>query len=416
MNVRRILLWTGLAILGLWNAALACSIPVFRYALDHWPSDAYRVYVFHQGPLSDTQKALRDQLTSLGKQQLANLELQVVNLDGELDPQASAVWKRHRTDALPACVVQMPAVPKGFYRDVLAGTFDAPFVDALLDSPVRKAACEALRQGTSIVWLYLESGSPAVDDANFAMLQENLGRLQKTLKLPELASQDLKDLRTSVDLKLEFQAIRVSRTDPVEAPLIEMLLSVEPDLREASLVGQPMAFPVFGRGRALYSLVGAGINGETIEEACRFLIGGCQCTVKTQNPGVDLLTSAAWDQTLLPAGEAGTPLTGLAAFTADEMRDQAGKINQPTYVPIPAGSAAQLATPSLPYQSSAGEQSAEAEPPASSTAQATSARAAAGEGESRRGSRISPDHRTLWGLLAAAAGAMLLGLYLFPRR
>ena len=35
-------LW--LVIIGLGGGlALACTVPVFRYALDHWPPDAYRL-------------------------------------------------------------------------------------------------------------------------------------------------------------------------------------------------------------------------------------------------------------------------------------------------------------------------------------------------------------------------------------
>jgi hypothetical protein len=56
-----------------------------------------------------------------------------------------------------------------------------------------------------------------------------------------------------------------------------------------------MAFAVFGRGRALFPLIGAGITAENIrDEHARFLIGPCTCKVKEQNPGVDLLFAADW--------------------------------------------------------------------------------------------------------------------------
>lgn len=41
---------------------MACSIPVFRYALEHWPPDVYTAVVFHDMPLSDTQKKWVNQL------------------------------------------------------------------------------------------------------------------------------------------------------------------------------------------------------------------------------------------------------------------------------------------------------------------------------------------------------------------
>jgi len=85
--------------------------------------------------------------------------------------------------------------------------------------------------------------------------------------------------------------IRVRRDDPAEDLLVEMLLRTEPDLMSYD---EPMAFPVFGRGRALYTLIGAGINPDTIQEACLFLTGQCSCLVKEQNPGTDLLMTADW--------------------------------------------------------------------------------------------------------------------------
>jgi hypothetical protein len=84
-------------------------------------------------------------------------------------------------------------------------------------------------------------------------------------------------------------------------------------------VSQPMAFPVFGRGRALYALVGKGIAPDVIEEACVFLTGGCQCTVKAQNPGVDLIMNVDWNNLVIPTeihDEKLPPLAGFADFAA----------------------------------------------------------------------------------------------------
>ena len=39
-------------------SALACSVPVFRYALEKWPPDVYQATVFHRGPLTSAQQAL----------------------------------------------------------------------------------------------------------------------------------------------------------------------------------------------------------------------------------------------------------------------------------------------------------------------------------------------------------------------
>ena len=74
---------------------------------------------------------------------------------------------------------------------------------------------------------------------------------------------------------------------------ISILINSEPDLFD--YMSYPMAFPVYGRGRALYALVGAGINEWNINEACAFITGACSCEVKALNPGVDLLMMVDWE-------------------------------------------------------------------------------------------------------------------------
>ena len=78
-----------------------------------------------------------------------------------------------------------------------------------------------------------------------------------------------------------------------------MLLSSESDLADRQA---PMVFPIFGRGRILYALIGSGITPANIREACIFLIGPCACEIKDDNPGIDLLITADWQaniQTLI---------------------------------------------------------------------------------------------------------------------
>jgi hypothetical protein len=94
---------------------------------------------------------------------------------------------------------------------------------------------------------------------------------------------------------------------------IEMLLSSEEDLREEK--PQTMAFPIFGRGRALYALVGKGINNDTIDAAGADLTGPCTCTVKEQNPGIDMLMPVAWDELVEKLPEADKPLPPLVGLT-----------------------------------------------------------------------------------------------------
>ena len=46
-----------------------------------------------------------------------------------------------------------------------------------------------------------------------------------------------------------------------------------------------------------------------------FLTGGCQCTVKAQNPGVDLIMNVHWDKMVVPTQPDDKPLPPLAGFS-----------------------------------------------------------------------------------------------------
>lgn len=298
--------------------AAACSVPVFRYALERWPADAYQVYVFHRGPLSDEEKArlavfepASDEPTSHRGAHL-NLALHRCDLD---DPQfADAVDKiaqLHPGATLPLVVVRSP-----WGAVVWSGPLDSPELQGVADSPVRRELAARLLAGQSAVWLLLESGDPQRDDAAAQTLTSQLQLLAKELKLPDPAALLPGNPPAGGDrqrpgaappaglptvdpskLRIEFSVLRVARDAPAEAVMTRMLLASEEGL---DTIHEPMAFPVFGRGRVLYALAGGGINADNIREACAFLVGPCSCQVKEMNPGVDLLMNVAWSRLVEP--------------------------------------------------------------------------------------------------------------------
>jgi hypothetical protein len=171
----------------------------------------------------------------------------------------------------------------------------------------------------------LESGDAEKDNAAAAVLTAELKKLESELKLPELTAAPEDELIAATPLKIAFSLIRVPRSES-ESGLAAMLLSSEPDL---VALPEPMVFPVFGRGRALLALIGAGITEKNIFDAAEFLVGPCSCQVKEQNPGFDLLLSADWQTIVGP--DAGP----LLASQADAQPPSA----QPELVPIPSGAA-----------------------------------------------------------------------------
>jgi hypothetical protein len=197
---------------------------------------------------------------------------------------------------------------------------------------VRRQLVKRIGAGETAVWLLLESGDRRKDDEAARLLESRLKQLTTTLKLPELT--DAPEDRVTPDgppLRIAFSVIRLSRTDAAEQLLVSMLLHSEEDLMDSK---EPMAFPVFGRGRALWALIGKGINDDTIEEAGAFLVGPCSCQVKRLNPGTDLLIAADWDGLLgdrrVVKDPVPPPLRGLDIFL------QAGRRPTPATSPVPA--------------------------------------------------------------------------------
>lgn len=274
----------------------ACSVPVFRYALEKWAADAYPATVFHRGPLSAAQQAvLRDlSVEAPTGRPAANVSLELVDLAQTPAPDAREPWWPAPTNALPWLVVRYPLAAR-LPGQVVAAPLAEPAVRQLLDSPTRKELTRRLQRGESAVWVLLEIGDRQRDDATAKLVETRLAYLASVLKLPALDPADIAAGLVSVPaggLKLAFSVVRVARTDPAERAFVGMLLGTEADLDG---IKEPLLFPVFGRGRALYALAGAGINHATIDEAATFLIGKCSCQVKELNPGVDLLLATDWD-------------------------------------------------------------------------------------------------------------------------
>ncbi len=285
----------------------ACSVPVFRYALEHWPADPYQAVVFHRGPLSDAQQTFIHDLGAdgLAGRLHANLALKIVDLDADPNPEMVELARQSDTGPLPALVVRFPRAARTL-ATVWSGPLTAETVRQLLDSSARQEIVARLSQGQSAVWVLLESGDLEKDAAAAKLIESRLTDLTSTLTLPKLDPNDIVNGLVSVgqeDLRLEFSLLRIARSDTAEQPFIQMLLGTEADLKDSR---EPIAFPVFGRGRALYAFVGAGIKRETIDQAANFLIGKCSCQVKEMNPGADLLLAADWDS-LIKAHAAAAP-------------------------------------------------------------------------------------------------------------
>ncbi len=305
----------------------ACSVPVFRYALERWLADPYQAVVFHRGSLTTAQQAQIKNLTpnGLAGRLHANVSTRTVDLDQKPDAESLALWQQSKGATLPWLALRYPAAAK-IPGAIWSGPLTELAIQQALDSPLRRDIVHRLTKSDSVVWVLLEIGDQQRDNAAANLLQARLTYLTSVLKLPKLDPQDVVS-GAEEQLRLSFSTVRLARTNAAEQVFASMLLGSEPDLHE---IAEPLVFPIFGRGRALYALAGKGITHENIDQAASFLIGACSCEVKEQNPGVDLLLAANWDKlfkaTLAPDKDlASLPgLTGGAKGATSRKTKEAG--------------------------------------------------------------------------------------------
>lgn len=274
----------------------ACNVPVFRYALERWKADAYDVIVFHRGELQGQDKKVLKHLNQFtGTPKMPPiLNVITVDLDKNKDKEVLKIFKEQKVTSLPWMMVFHPRANR-IIEPLWTGRMDAKVIDNLVTSPSRKEIAKRLLKGQTSVALFVESGNKKKDDRAAKVLEETLKALPKKLKLPELKKDDPADLLQTgeelVPLKIDFSMIRVSRDDPKEKMLIEMLQKSENDLPK----DEPMVLFIYGRGRSLFAFVGAGITKENIERAGQFLCGPCSCEIKRDNPGFDVLFYVDWE-------------------------------------------------------------------------------------------------------------------------
>lgn len=329
-----------IVILGSIALAEACNVPVFRFALERWRPDPYSMTVFHRGALAATDRSLLDALEARQDKSGVNLLVRRVDVSG-LDDADRPLFESLDPPTLPALVVQYPEHLQ-IAAPIWSSPLNADAITRLTDSPIRAELVRRLADGQTAVWLLLESGQSEKDEAAAKLLLARLKTLEQELKLPELteASEDM--LLAVTPLKVAFSLLRVPRGE-AEQPLLQMLLHSEPDLAERS---DPIVFAVFGRGRALWPLVGAGITEDNIHDSAAFLVGACSCEVKDSNPGFDLLLAADWGKMLSPDGQ---PLLAIQTRQSSPPGDA-------ELVPIPRGARQSDETVTVPEAQPTGRQ------------------------------------------------------------
>lgn len=283
---------TAVVLLGFVRPAPACTVPVFRYALEQWPPDLFETFVFYEDQTNEAITTFVDALESAARTgpNYANVRPVLVAVTNGVAETAQEIWDQVKTNDLPLATAVFPR------NDVPAwwGMPTPKNARRLVDSPVRRTVFRHILKGASAVWVLLESGIPDKDEQTYGLLTNTLSRLEKELELPEILDVDREEYTTAdgPELMIRFPVVRLSRTNDEESIFVHMLMQTKEGLPS----DEPVAFPIFGQGRMLEAFHGKVLDNSIIAEACAFLVGNCSCEVKSINPGVDLLFSAGWDE------------------------------------------------------------------------------------------------------------------------
>ncbi len=293
-----------------------CKVPVFRYALEHWVPDPYRIVVLHKGELDDESASLvkKWKPTNEGRIGAANLELITIDVKSESDSAGlEEILGNGFRDSIGSPELLLLYPPESQNGMVAwRGPLTEKNIAAIAHSPARKQIADSILDGESVIWVFVPSGDPAKDDPASQLLESEIKRLENEIQMRNvdvIASEKQFGADTKVELRLGMEMRILDRSDPAEAVFLSTLINSEDYLKE---LGDPFAIPVFGRGRAYLALAGKGINPEMIELTSRFLIGDCSCEIKRLNPGIDLLFSVDWDERVVGLSAVDSPLPDLA--------------------------------------------------------------------------------------------------------
>lgn len=268
----------------------ACSIPVFRYAIEKWAASKYELVIFHQGAISPENQVRIKKLREQGAS--ANLLINLMDVSSTLEPNYKKLWEREGKDlVLPHCVLRYPEATDKTPH-VWAGPLGSPKLNTIIESPVRQKVFDRLTIGDTAVVLLLLSGDAKSDQSAREFLAKQIPFIAKRIILPAQTMEG-PQIKSVLPLDVRFTVVELTRDGP-DAMLANMLLNSEDELPS---VKGPIAFPVYGRGRALCSLHGEALEKiDDLQRALDYVCRACSCQVKELNPGVDLLIEGDWDE------------------------------------------------------------------------------------------------------------------------
>jgi len=280
-----------LSFLSLAGFALACSTPVFRYAIERWEADPYRLMIFTDGELTASQEQTIKDFKKYERYGFRQPPLIVESIEcSELTNLSAKVWAEISTNcAAPSVALLYPPI----MRDnsvIWVDELTSNALNRIVMSPARLETATRLLAGEAAVWLMIRGDDPEENQTVRNVLEAAHRNIENSTVYNEDFLQLVKEAGREPP-ELRFSVLEVDPTDPREAVLMAMLPLRSLEKTERS---SPIVVPVFGQGRAVVVMINEFIADKYIERVAEFLTGACSCEVKALNPGFDILIPIDW--------------------------------------------------------------------------------------------------------------------------
>lgn len=283
--------WIMLLTMALAGASLACSTPVFRYAIERWEADPYRLMIFTDGELTAEQQQAVKEFEQYEHYGYRYPPLIVEQIEiASASNQSANVWGQISTNRpVPAVALLYPSIMHD-HSVVWADDLSTNAVHRIVMSPARLETATRLLGGDAAVWLLIRGDDPEENQSVREVLETSLRHLEESTEYNADFLQLAEEAGTEVP-ELKFSVLEIDRNDPREAVLMAMLTRLSPDAAQHT---GAIVIPVFGQGRAAVIMMDEFVDEQYINQIAEFLTGACSCEVKSLNPGFDVLIPIDW--------------------------------------------------------------------------------------------------------------------------
>ena len=261
------------------GALMACTVPVFRYALDHWNGDDFVLEVPSERlALIEKEGWLQPFLDS------PELNLRIVGIEVARSTARLVSFGGPRVEP----------------KIVWEGELDEPSFMHIVDSPARQAVFKRILEGQSAVWVVVGPEGEERRELN-ERLERRLSYLEDVSMLPVHDPFDPESkIGPGPEIGIGFSTLLIDPAEASEKAFVRMLKGGSPAEQREDVFAAVM----FGRGRVLGVWNASELDDPGIDEVSLYLLGACSCQVKAQNPGWDVVAKMFWQKALVEIEEA----------------------------------------------------------------------------------------------------------------